>query len=57
MKKINIPLWVKILVWTPLGLFLYPKYYWKLDNPQWFQVLNAITIVIEFYIIFNLIFR
>lgn len=38
----NLPLWVKILVWSPLGLYLYPKYYWKIDKPDWFQILNGV---------------
>lgn len=48
MKKILID----VLVWTPLGLYIYPKYFWNRKNSSTFKILNGglmgiyITIII-----------
>lgn len=61
MKKIKIPLWVKILVWTPLGLVLYPKYYMPIEDdeqkPIWFSITNGILMGIYVVKGIELIFK
>ena len=56
----NIPLWVKILVWTPLGLYLYPKYFWGIGDeklPDLYPLINGIMMGIYIVIIIHSIFN
>lgn len=55
MKKILI----NVLVWTPLGLYIYPKYFWNhpYETSDTFKVLNGALMGVYFNIIISEIIK
>jgi hypothetical protein len=57
MKDKKLSLWVEILVWTPLGIILYPMYYFTRKKSSLFAISHGILMGFYIFVILDILIR